>query len=43
MNTKTNRAEVTLDKETKDFPPERLRTLSACTKQLSQEGVFLSP
>jgi DNA topoisomerase-6 subunit B len=43
MNTKTNRAEVTLDKETKDFPPERLRTLSAGTKQLSQEGVFLSP
>ncbi len=43
MNTKTNRAEVTLDKETKDFPPERFRTLSAGTKQLSQEGVFLSP
>ncbi|MFN9124854.1 MAG: DNA topoisomerase VI subunit B [bacterium] len=43
MNTKTNRAEVTLDKETKDFPPERLRALSAGTKQLSQEGVFLSP
>jgi DNA topoisomerase-6 subunit B len=43
MNTKTNRAEVTLDKETKDFPPERLRGLSAGTKQLSQEGVFLSP
>jgi len=43
MNTKTNRAEVTLDRETKDFPPERLRGLSAGTKQLSQEGVFLSP
>jgi len=42
MNTKTNRAEVTLDNETKDFPPERLRALSAGTKQLSQEGVFLS-
>ncbi|MEY5033529.1 MAG: hypothetical protein RL354_2560 [Planctomycetota bacterium] len=43
MNTKTNRAEVTLDKETKDFPPERFRGLSAGTRQLSQEGVFLSP
>jgi len=42
MNTKTNRAEVTLDKETKDFPPERFRGLSAGTRQLSQEGVFLS-
>ncbi|MEY2714623.1 MAG: hypothetical protein RIT24_966, partial [Planctomycetota bacterium] len=41
MNTKTNRAEVTLDKETKDFPPERFRGLSAGTKQLSGEGVFL--
>jgi len=43
MNTKTNRAEVTLDKETKDFPPERFRTISAGTKQLSAEGTFLSP
>ncbi len=43
MNTKTNRAEVTLDKETKDFPPERFRGISAGTKQLSGEGVFLSP
>ena len=42
MNTKTNRAEITLDKETKDFPPERFRSLTAGTKQLSQEGVFLS-
>jgi len=42
MNTKSNRAEVTLDKETKDFPPERFRTLTAGTKQLAQEGVFLS-
>ena len=41
MNTKTNRAEVTHDKETKDFPPERFRSLSAGTKQLSNEGVFL--
>jgi len=29
MNTKTNRAEVTLDEETDDFPPRRLRLLSA--------------
>lgn len=43
MNTKTNRAEVTLDRESKDFPPERFRSLSAGTRQLSQEGVFLSP
>ena len=43
MNTKTNRAEVTLDKETKDFPPERFRGLSGGTKQLSSEGTFLSP
>jgi DNA topoisomerase-6 subunit B len=43
MNTKTNRAEVTLDRESKDFPPERFRTLSGGTRQLSQEGVFLSP
>ncbi len=42
MNTKSNRAEVTLDKETKDFPPERFRALSAGTRQLAQEGVFLS-
>jgi DNA topoisomerase-6 subunit B len=43
MNTKTNRAEVTHDEETADFPPERLRTLSAGTRQLSNEGVFLPP
>ncbi|MFM7259560.1 MAG: DNA topoisomerase VI subunit B [bacterium] len=43
MNTKTNRAEVTLDKETKDFPPERFRAISAGTKQLSAEGTFLAP
>jgi len=43
MNTKTNRAEVTLDKETKDFPPERFRAISAGAKQLSAEGTFLSP
>ena len=27
MNTKTNRAEVTVDKETQDFPPQRLKNL----------------
>ena len=32
MNTKTNRAEVTVDSVTKDFPPERLRKLSAGTR-----------
>jgi DNA topoisomerase-6 subunit B len=32
MNTKTNRAEVTHDKETGDFPPERFRKLSAGTR-----------
>jgi DNA topoisomerase-6 subunit B len=43
MNTKTNRAEVTLDKETKDFPPERFVGLTAGTRQLAREGKFLSP
>ena len=42
MNTKTNRAEVTLDKETKDFPPERFLGLTPGTRQLSREGKFLS-
>jgi DNA topoisomerase-6 subunit B len=37
MNTKTNRAEVTLDKETGDFPPQRLRGLTAGTKALAAE------
>jgi DNA topoisomerase VI subunit B len=32
MNTKTNRAEVTTDDETQDFPPARFRTLSAGTR-----------
>jgi DNA topoisomerase-6 subunit B len=32
MNTKTNRAEVTHDKETADFPPERFKKLSAGTR-----------
>ena len=32
MNTKTNRAEVTVDDETQDFPPQRLRSLNAGTR-----------
>src|SRR4051812_35561260 len=32
MNTKTNRAEVTVDQVTKEFPPHRLKTLSAGTR-----------
>jgi DNA topoisomerase-6 subunit B len=44
MNTKTNRAEVTLDKETGDFPPQRLRGLTAGTKALAAEkGGLLDP
>ncbi len=39
MNTKTNRAEVTYDKETEDFPPRRLKTLNAGT----QDPGFLHP
>ncbi|HUB25570.1 MAG TPA: ATP-binding protein, partial [Tepidisphaeraceae bacterium] len=39
MNTKTNRAEVTLDKETEDFPPHRLKTINAGTR----EAGFLHP
>jgi DNA topoisomerase VI subunit B len=33
MNTKTNRAEVTVDTETADFPPARLRTLTPGTRE----------
>ena len=32
MNTKTNRAEVTVDDETDDFPPKRLKSLTAGTR-----------
>ena len=32
MNTKTNRAEVTVDAETEDFPPQRFKTLNAGTR-----------
>ncbi len=43
MNTKTNRAEVTIDEETEDFPLARLRTLSAGVRELAQRGEFLAP
>src|SRR4051812_7627064 len=43
MNTKTNRAEVTVDEETEDFPLLRLRNLTAGTRELAEEGRFLSP
>ncbi|MEX2217736.1 MAG: DNA topoisomerase VI subunit B [Phycisphaerales bacterium] len=43
MNTKTNRAEVTLDEETDDFPLQRLRGLTTGTRELSEQGQFLSP
>jgi DNA topoisomerase-6 subunit B len=39
MNTKTNRAEVAIDKETDDFPPQRFRALCAGTR----DPGFLNP
>lgn len=42
MNTKTNRAEVTFDKEVKDFPPDRLRKLTAGTRALADQSGFLT-
>ena len=42
MNTKTNRAEVTVDEETDDFPLQRLRSLPQ-VRELQDQGVFLSP
>lgn len=42
MNTKTNRAEVTVDEETDDFPLARLRELSPAVRDLSERGEFLS-
>ena len=39
MNTKTNRAEVTIDKETDDFPPQRFKTLNVGTR----DPGFLNP
>ncbi len=43
MNTKTNRAEVTVDEETDDFPLGRLRALTPGTRELADKGEFLSP
>lgn len=43
MNTKTNRAEVTVDEETEDFPLQRLRALTPGTRELDRAGDFLSP
>ncbi|MBS0192374.1 MAG: DNA topoisomerase VI subunit B [Phycisphaerales bacterium] len=43
MNTKTNRAEVTEDSETKDFPPARFGQLTSGTRELVDKGEFLSP
>ncbi|MDX9910942.1 MAG: DNA topoisomerase VI subunit B [Phycisphaerales bacterium] len=42
MNTKTNRAEVTVDVETDDFPPARFATLTPGTRTLASRGEFLS-
>ena len=39
MNTKTNRAEVTVDDEVEDFPPARLKTINAGTR----DPGFLNP
>ena len=36
MNTKTNRAEVTVDIETPDFPPQRLRDLTPGTRAIEE-------
>lgn len=41
MNTKTNRAEVTRDDETQDFPPASLGELTAGTRDLTTSGEFL--
>ena len=43
MNTKTNRAEVTVDDETDDFPPRRFAALTAGTRDLAAAGNLLSP
>jgi len=39
MNTKTNRAEVTIDDETDEFPPQRFKSLNAGTR----DPGFLNP
>ncbi len=42
MNTKTNRAEVTVDEETDDFPLARLRELNASVREQAEKGELLS-
>jgi DNA topoisomerase VI subunit B len=42
MNTKTNRAEVTVDEETDDFPLRRLRELGPAVREIAEKGEFLS-
>ncbi len=42
MNTKTNRAEVTVDNETDDFPPRRFKALTSGTRELADSEQFLS-
>ncbi|MEI7659091.1 MAG: DNA topoisomerase VI subunit B [Phycisphaerae bacterium] len=41
MNTKTNRAEVTVDEETDDFPQQRLRMLTPAARELAEKGELL--
>jgi DNA topoisomerase-6 subunit B len=42
MNTKTNRAEVTVDEETEDFPLQRLRSLSPAVREIAERGELLN-
>ena len=42
INTKTNRAEVTVDEETDDFPLRRLRELGPAVRVIAEKGEFLS-
>jgi DNA topoisomerase-6 subunit B len=42
MNTKTNRAEVTVDRKTDDFPPAQFAKLTAGTRELTKFGEFLN-
>ncbi|GMV24455.1 MAG: hypothetical protein AMXMBFR58_04860 [Phycisphaerae bacterium] len=43
MNTKTNRAEVTEDTETDDFPPARLATVTPGARELSRGDQLFPP
>ncbi len=42
MNTKTNRAEVTVDEETDDFPLQRLRMVTPAARELAEKGELLN-